>query len=292
MSALRLTLLLGLLKLSFSAASKSSGTLPCRADSIPKPEYFGTSVTNLQAQEVKGWGAYGMFGWLGAAPPKGSIDFCNVTVTYTHPGLNDTVNVYVWLPLEGWNERFIGVGGGGFAAGAEGRLGLRAMLDFHAHPHHRCPRARCPGWLRRCEHGRRPRLYLRPLQSLHRRLLGPRQPGRHRLDEPAELRLRRARRHGAPRQGRHGQLLRPSAPVRLLERLQHGWAAGHDAGPALPEELRRHPRHGAGVQHGRLHRGRVLAFCRDEAGGVLPAALRDDGPSAGGDRGVRRARWR
>lgn len=51
---------------------------------------------------------------------RNAIDFCNVTLTYTHPGLGDSVNVYVWLPLENWNGNFFGQGGGGWAAGAEG----------------------------------------------------------------------------------------------------------------------------------------------------------------------------
>lgn len=113
---------------SSATAKKTAGGVLCNADAIPKPEYFGISVTKVEAKEVKGWAGYGMFGWLGAAPPKDAIDFCNVTVTYTHPGLNDEINVYVWLPLEGWNERLIAQGGGGFAAGAEGMIGKKS--DF------------------------------------------------------------------------------------------------------------------------------------------------------------------
>jgi hypothetical protein len=45
------------------------------------------------------------------------LNFCNVNITYTHPGYNDTIHVQVWLPLKGWNQRFQGTGGSGFVTG-------------------------------------------------------------------------------------------------------------------------------------------------------------------------------
>lgn len=60
-----------------------------------------------------------------------SVQLCQVTVHYTHPGQNDGVNTLIAMPLVAgdWNERFQMVGGGGwgtgypnnmFAAAAEG----------------------------------------------------------------------------------------------------------------------------------------------------------------------------
>ncbi|KAJ9133119.1 Carboxylic ester hydrolase [Coniochaeta hoffmannii] len=48
---------------------------------------------------------------------NGMINYCNVLVTYTHPGWNDTIHTQVLLPAtKNWNGRFQGVGGGGWAA--------------------------------------------------------------------------------------------------------------------------------------------------------------------------------
>lgn len=43
------------------------------------------------------------------------LNVCNVNVNLTHPGVNDNVLVELWLPLEGWNGRFQGTGGSGWA---------------------------------------------------------------------------------------------------------------------------------------------------------------------------------
>jgi len=43
--------------------------------------------------------------------------FCRVTAVTTHPPAGDHVRIFIGLPLEGWNGRFQGVGGGGFSGG-------------------------------------------------------------------------------------------------------------------------------------------------------------------------------
>lgn len=45
------------------------------------------------------------------------MNICEVLVTLTHPGANDTVLVQLWLPLDHWNGRYIATGGSGWSAG-------------------------------------------------------------------------------------------------------------------------------------------------------------------------------
>jgi pimeloyl-ACP methyl ester carboxylesterase len=48
---------------------------------------------------------------------------CRVTATVTHPPSDDRVRVWIALPMNGWNGRFQGTGGGGFAGGSSFALG-------------------------------------------------------------------------------------------------------------------------------------------------------------------------
>lgn len=88
----------------------------CSPAFIEKPDLVGVSILDIQAQEAHNFSAVS----LGPGTNEGgryTISFCNVTVTYTHPGWNDNVHTQVWLPLEGWNGRFQALGGGGYSTG-------------------------------------------------------------------------------------------------------------------------------------------------------------------------------
>jgi hypothetical protein len=57
---------------------------------------------------------------------------CRVTATVTHPPAKDRIQVFIALPVKGWNGRFMGTGGGGFAGGNPRGLAARVAQRFAA----------------------------------------------------------------------------------------------------------------------------------------------------------------
>ena len=55
-----------------------------------------------------------------AAADANNPGICRVTVITTHPPANDKVTIWLAIPMSGWNGRFLGTGGGGFAGGSRG----------------------------------------------------------------------------------------------------------------------------------------------------------------------------
>ncbi|KAK3367718.1 tannase and feruloyl esterase [Podospora didyma] len=82
---------------------------------------FGAEILSLQTNLVTNFSASvpGVFRFTQPSTELKEATFCNVTVTYTHPGQNDNIIVEAWLPAseDDWNSRFLAVGGGGFVAG-------------------------------------------------------------------------------------------------------------------------------------------------------------------------------
>jgi Tannase and feruloyl esterase len=93
------------------------GAVTCRT--VAKPRVPGARILSLTAVARPG----GKFTFpanpsFPSLPPiAGMPPYCEINVLLTHPEVGDRVRVAVWLPLTGWNGRFQGTGGGGFAAG-------------------------------------------------------------------------------------------------------------------------------------------------------------------------------
>jgi len=108
------------LTLSFSAAVQSGSTASAAAaqpasgcQSLARPQVPGAVVLSITGVD-KPAGADQIPG--GPTIPNVPAH-CEVTLFLTHPGAGDDVRVAVWLPASGWNGRFQGTGGGGYAAG-------------------------------------------------------------------------------------------------------------------------------------------------------------------------------
>jgi hypothetical protein len=91
----------------------------CAASAIPYPTVFGAEILNLSANLVRNYSeeVSDQLFFNNPSVSVRNIDYCNVTVTYTHPGQNDTINVETWLPMKNWNGRLQAVGGGGYITG-------------------------------------------------------------------------------------------------------------------------------------------------------------------------------
>lgn len=57
------------------------------------------------------------------------LNFCNVSVTTTHPGWDDNINTQVWLPTDDWNHRLQMTGGGGLSTGLVTPTMITALSD-------------------------------------------------------------------------------------------------------------------------------------------------------------------
>ncbi|KAF2220243.1 feruloyl esterase B precursor [Elsinoe ampelina] len=116
----------GLYLASSVAAAPLSCQVACSAAEIPRPVLFGAEIVSLDAVEFRNQSVATLQGenvWL---------SYCGVNITYIHPGWNDSINVEIWLPLDNWNGRFQGTGGGGFQM-SSGPLGLAsAVRDGYA----------------------------------------------------------------------------------------------------------------------------------------------------------------
>ncbi|KAI0517856.1 tannase and feruloyl esterase [Xylaria bambusicola] len=108
-------------------------TTMCSSADLTLPEIPGLTILAVEALEERNY-TYtpGLFGaGLPDSHPIPDLSFCNVTVTYTHPGWHDKINVNVLLPTESWNGRFAAIGGGVFATGG-GEVAEHLMMPIMA----------------------------------------------------------------------------------------------------------------------------------------------------------------
>ncbi|KAF2005689.1 tannase and feruloyl esterase [Amniculicola lignicola CBS 123094] len=98
----------------------------CSPDVLALPAIEGIQILSAEAHSVKNYTFVDPL--LANATAPDYFDFCNVTFIYAHPGWNDSVQLTTYLPEEGWNGRFLALGGGGMAAGGEPLIHLYFTL--------------------------------------------------------------------------------------------------------------------------------------------------------------------
>ena len=103
------------------AASQQPLAFPfCIPSTFALPEILGVNIDLVEANVVQNASETLPRGlYIGhPAVTFSGLDFCNVSILYTHHGDTDPINVQVLLPgEETWNGRMMAVGGGGWAAG-------------------------------------------------------------------------------------------------------------------------------------------------------------------------------
>ncbi|KAI1417254.1 tannase and feruloyl esterase [Hypoxylon sp. FL1857] len=92
---------------------------PCIPSTFGNLHVFGTEILSIETNLVTNASVSvpEAYRFTQPATELQNGTFCNVTVSYTHPGQNDNIFVEAWLPVHNWNNRLQAVGGGGWAAG-------------------------------------------------------------------------------------------------------------------------------------------------------------------------------
>ena len=65
-----------------------------------------------------------------AALDANNPSICRVTATTTHPPAGDKIRIWIAIPAENWNGRFVGIGGGGFAGGSAAGVNQPVVLGY------------------------------------------------------------------------------------------------------------------------------------------------------------------
>lgn len=104
----------------------------CSSDAIPHPQLAGAQILDLSAAPVQNLMTATLEDGDVLAANLTGLNFCEVNITYTHPGQNDELHVGIWLPLDGWNGRFQGTGGGGWFTGIPGNGVAWAVSEGYA----------------------------------------------------------------------------------------------------------------------------------------------------------------
>lgn len=93
----------------------------CSPSSLQLPDFPNLKILSLDAAPRANWTfEYPYLAGMPTKDPIPNLDFCNITITYTHQGWDDVITTTTFLPTKNWNSRFEAHGGAGFMTGGVG----------------------------------------------------------------------------------------------------------------------------------------------------------------------------
>ncbi|KAH7389051.1 Tannase/feruloyl esterase [Cadophora sp. MPI-SDFR-AT-0126] len=105
---------------------------PCAASTFSNVSLRGGQILEISTSLISNFSAPPTVQSLNQYPEAIiGLNVCEANITYTHPGLNDTITASIWLPLA-WNGRMMGIGGGGWMTGNYFALPWPAAKGFVA----------------------------------------------------------------------------------------------------------------------------------------------------------------
>ena len=101
-------------------AMEFSSIANCSPRAITNPVIFGAEFLTIEASPVWNYTSGGVPNINNPNPGVDArVNFCNITLTHTHPGKSSRLHTQIWLPLNAtWNKRWMMAGGGGWSAGS------------------------------------------------------------------------------------------------------------------------------------------------------------------------------
>lgn len=126
--------LLGLCQLATAALANHSNasTKACKRETFAALSLPNINVLSVETNETRA--KLDPADILNAYPTttNDTVKVCQITVNYTHPGWNDRITTWVSLPIDSWNGRFSGIGGGGLTGGTLGGLSQPVLQGYAA----------------------------------------------------------------------------------------------------------------------------------------------------------------